>query len=146
MLNLNMGKLLVAVCLRYLKNRLSHNFKPQHVASFCIVLVTWPFNLFVFYQRKNSHDMYFTSWGKIDSIISTWVTWNFWSVKRSRTWCFNIFRSRIRSLKAWSRTGVGVWKMWFRLSLAWRRGIKTKWLLSETAFTSLKLPHIKICC
>jgi len=41
MSNLNMGKLLVAVCLRCENNRLSQNFKPQHVVvSFCIVLVT----------------------------------------------------------------------------------------------------------
>ena len=32
------GKLLVAVCLRCEKNRLRHNFKPQHVVSLCVVL------------------------------------------------------------------------------------------------------------
>jgi len=41
MSNLKVGKLLVAVCLRCVNNRLSHNFKPQHVVvSLCIVLVT----------------------------------------------------------------------------------------------------------
>jgi len=39
MSNINVGKLLVAVCVRCVKNRLSHDFKPEHV-SFCIVLVT----------------------------------------------------------------------------------------------------------
>ena len=34
------GKLLVAVCVRCVKNRISHNFKPQHVVSLCMVLVT----------------------------------------------------------------------------------------------------------
>jgi len=29
--NLNAGKLLVAVCVRCVKNSLSHNFKPRHV-------------------------------------------------------------------------------------------------------------------
>jgi len=62
----------VAVCL-CVKNRLSHNFKPRHVVSLCIVLVTWPFQPFVFYQRQNSHNKNFASWGKIDSIFSTWV-------------------------------------------------------------------------
>jgi len=33
MSNLNVGKLLVAVCVRCVKNRLSHNFKPQHLVS-----------------------------------------------------------------------------------------------------------------
>jgi len=37
--NLNVGKLLVAVCVRCVKNRPSHDFKPQHVVSLCIVLV-----------------------------------------------------------------------------------------------------------
>jgi len=40
MSNLNVDKLLVAVCLRWVENRLSYNFKPQHVVSLCIVLVT----------------------------------------------------------------------------------------------------------
>jgi len=40
MFNKNVGKLLVAVCLLCVKNRLSHNFKPQHVVSLCIILVT----------------------------------------------------------------------------------------------------------
>jgi len=40
MSNLNVGKLLVAVCVRCVKNRLSHNFEPQHVVSLYIVLVT----------------------------------------------------------------------------------------------------------
>jgi len=30
---------------------------------------------------------------------------------------FQNFRSRSRSLKVWSRNGVGVWKMWLRSSL-----------------------------
>jgi len=59
------------------KDKLSHNFKPQYVVSLCIVLVTWPFKLFVFYQRQNSHDIYFASWGKMDSIFLIWVTWKF---------------------------------------------------------------------
>jgi len=29
----HMGKLLVAVCLRCVKNSLNHNFKPQHVVD-----------------------------------------------------------------------------------------------------------------
>jgi len=48
----------VAVCLRCVKNRLSHNFKPQHVVSICIRLFMWPFQPFVFYQRQNSHDIF----------------------------------------------------------------------------------------
>jgi len=40
MSNLNVGKLLVAVYLRFVKNRLSHNFKSQHVLSLSNVLVT----------------------------------------------------------------------------------------------------------
>jgi len=40
MFNLNVGKLLVAVCLRCVKNSLSHNFKLQHVVSLYIVLLT----------------------------------------------------------------------------------------------------------
>jgi len=40
MSNLNVGTLLVAVCLRRVKNKLSHNFEPQKVVSLCIVLVT----------------------------------------------------------------------------------------------------------
>jgi len=36
----------------------------------------------------------------------------FRSVNRSRSWCFKIFPSRM-----WSRSGVGVWKMWLRSSL-----------------------------
>jgi len=40
MSNLNVGKLLVVVCLCYIKNRLSHDFKSQHVVSLYIVLVT----------------------------------------------------------------------------------------------------------
>jgi len=51
MSNLNVGKLLVAVCSRCVKNRLSHDFKPQHVVSLRIVLVMSPFQPFVFYQR-----------------------------------------------------------------------------------------------
>jgi len=39
MSNLNVGKLLVAVCVHCVTNRLSHNFKPQHVVSLYIVLV-----------------------------------------------------------------------------------------------------------
>jgi len=77
MSNLNVGKLLVAVCVRCVKNRLSHNFEPQHVVSLYIVLVTWPFQPIAFYWRENSHDMYFASWGKIDSIFLIWVTWKF---------------------------------------------------------------------
>jgi len=65
MSNLNVGKLLVAVYLRFVKNRLSHNFKSQHVLSLSNVLVTWPFQPFVFCQRRNSHDIYFASWDKI---------------------------------------------------------------------------------
>jgi len=63
------GKLLVAVCLRCAKNRLSHNLKPQHIVSLSIVLVTWWFQTSVFYQRQNSHGVYFASWGKVDSIF-----------------------------------------------------------------------------
>ena len=36
----NVTKLLVAVCLYCVKNRLSLNFKPQHVVCLCIVIVT----------------------------------------------------------------------------------------------------------
>jgi len=61
MSNLNVDKLLVTVCLRCVKNRLSHNFGPQHVLSLCVVLVMLPFQPFVFYQRQNSHYIYFAS-------------------------------------------------------------------------------------
>jgi len=76
MTNLNVGKLLVlvSICLRCEKNRLSYNFKLQHVVSLYIVLVMWPF---VFYQCQNSHNIYFASWGKIDSIFLIWLTWKF---------------------------------------------------------------------
>jgi len=40
MSNLNVGKLLLAVCVHCEKNRLRHNFKPQHDVSLYIVLVT----------------------------------------------------------------------------------------------------------
>jgi len=41
MSNLNVGKLLVAVCLCFAKNMLNHNFKPQHVVSlYCASHVT----------------------------------------------------------------------------------------------------------
>jgi len=39
MFNVNVGKLLVSVCLRCIKNRLSHNFEPQLIVSLCLVLV-----------------------------------------------------------------------------------------------------------
>jgi len=41
--NLSVGKLLLVFCLRWVKYRLSHNSKPEHVVSLCIVLVTWHF-------------------------------------------------------------------------------------------------------
>jgi len=117
----------VAVCLCCVKNRLSHNFKPQHVVPICIVLVTRPFQPFVFYQRQNSQDIYFASWGKIDSIFLAWITWKFSECWQESELMFKIFRSRSRSLKAWSRSGgaeklwsrsgVGVWKVWLRSSL-----------------------------
>jgi len=75
--NLSVGKLLVPLCIRCIKNRLSHNFKPQHVESPCIVSVTWPLQPFVFHQRQNNHDIYFASWGKIDTVFLIWVTWKF---------------------------------------------------------------------
>jgi len=59
------------------KDRLRHNSKPQHVVPLCIVFVTCPLQLFLFYQRQNSHNIYFASRGKIDSIFLTWVTWKF---------------------------------------------------------------------
>ena len=59
------------------KDKLSHNSKPQHVASLCIVLVTWPLQPFVFSQRQNNHDIYFASWGKTDTIFLIRVTWKF---------------------------------------------------------------------
>jgi len=40
MCDLNVGNLLLAVCLHCVKNSLSHNFKAQHVVSLCTVLVT----------------------------------------------------------------------------------------------------------
>jgi len=54
MSNLNVGRLLVAVCVYSVKDRLNHNFKPQHVVSFCIVLVGWTFQPFVFYYSSGS--------------------------------------------------------------------------------------------
>jgi len=40
MSNLNVSKLLVAVCLCRVKNMVSHNFKLQDVVSLCILLAT----------------------------------------------------------------------------------------------------------
>ena len=48
----------MAVCVRCVKNRLSHNFKPHHVVSLCIVLVTWPFQTFVFYLLRPVAQLY----------------------------------------------------------------------------------------
>ena len=120
MSNLNVGKLVVVVYLRCVKNRLSHSFKPQHVVSLCNVLVTWLFQPFVFCQKQNSNDIFSASWGKIDSIFLMPVLGSFRSVNKSRSWYFKFFWSRSkssRSLKAWSRSGVGVWIMWLYSSL-----------------------------
>jgi len=96
----------------------------DETVSLCIVLATWPFQSFVFYQRRNSHDIYFAPWGKIDSIFSYELLGSFWSVNWSRSWCLKNFRSwsRSRSLNAWSRRGVKeAWKIWLLLSLVYVR-------------------------
>jgi len=72
-----------------------------------------------FYQRQNNHDIYFVSWGKIESIFSIWVTWKFSECKEESELMFQNFSEseQEQSLKAWSRSGVEVLKMWLRSSL-----------------------------
>ena len=71
----------------------------------CIVLFTWPFQPFMFYQRQNSLHIYFASWGKIDSIFLIWVTWKFSEYWQESELMFKIFseseleQERNRSLK-----------------------------------------------
>ena len=77
----------MADCLRCVKNRPSHIFKPQHVVSLCTLLVTLPFQPFVFYQRQNSHKMHI-----------------FFLMMQNRQYLFNITNLEVFGVL----TGVGV--------------------------------------